>query len=243
MDFSVIIPAYNEKDRLPPFLAELLVEIGNAGLKGEIIIVDDGSSEAHRCVYSGLASGPGVTPVSVLRHERNLGKGAAIQTGFKAARGEWIGFVDADNAVPSSEVVRLLNISLSSSELDCVLGSRVFMLGYNIKRKFSRHFLGRIFATLLYFVLRIPVYDSQCGCKFFRKVTIMPLVALCREREYLFDVELIALGYLNKLRFLEVPINWREVAGSKVRIIQDSLKSFAGLWAVKKRVLRSARNR
>ena len=88
MDFSIIIPAFNEKDRLPKFLLSLVNDLNKINLNGEIIIVDDGSRNQDYQSYLTLQKTENI-PIVILRHQRNLGKGAAIQTGFKVAKGAW----------------------------------------------------------------------------------------------------------------------------------------------------------
>lgn len=239
MDFSIIIPAYNEKTRLPSFLSGLVRSIVDSRLDGEMIIVDDGSDEEnYRACAESVNRITGV-PARILRHQKNTGKGAAIKTGFMAAKGEWIGFADADGATSPEEVVRLLKTALCSASLDGVFGARVRMLGYDIDRRFSRHLSGRIFTTLAYLVNPIPFYDSQCGCKFFRRATCLRFIEMCREKQWLFDIEIISIGYFNNLKFLEVPISWRDMEGSKVHLVRDSFRMAVGVWKMKKRLERA----
>lgn len=233
-DFSIIIPTFNEKDRLPSFLSDLAGEISKSNLNGEIIIVDDGSTQENHKTYLKSIEAISQAAIKVLRHAKNKGKGAAIQTGFAASRADVIGFCDADGATSSQEVVRLLRIALSSPELDGVFGSRILMLGYTIDRRLIRHLSGRIFTTLAYLFFRIPVYDSQCGCKFFRKSRILPFLKMCKEEGYLFDIELIAIGYLNKLNFIEMPISWVDIPGSKVHLLKDGFEMGMGILRIRK---------
>lgn len=235
MDFSIVIPAFNEKERLSGFFLSLVDALSRINLEGEIIIVDDGSREEDHRSYLSLQDRHDV-PVTILRHPKNLGKGAAIKTGFEAAKGDWIGFVDADGATPAGEAARLIGIAVPSRDFDGVFGSRILMLGYKIKRKFIRYLSGRIFTTLVYLFFRIPVYDPQCGCKFFRRSRILPLFGLLREKGYLFDIEMIALGHEKKLNFLEVPVSWEEVPGGKLHFFKDGLKMLIGLFRIKRRL-------
>ena len=114
------------------------------------------------------------------------------------------------------------------------------MLGHKIRRKFIRYFTGRIFTTLVYLLLRIPVYDPQCGCKFFRRSSVLALFELSGEKGYLFDIEMIAFGYEKKMNFLEVPISWEEVPGGNLHFIKDGLKMLIGLWRIKRRLANKA---
>jgi|WetSurMetagenome_2_1015567.scaffolds.fasta_scaffold491102_2 dolichyl-phosphate beta-glucosyltransferase len=237
--FSIIIPAFNEKDRLPVFLSGLKEALSKERLQGEIIIVDDGSLPEHGKVYESLVGKTGAAEFRLIKHLKNKGKGAAIRTGFDSAKGEWLGFVDADGSTKPCEIIRLLKIVLSSCDLDGVFGARIRMLGYDVDRLFKRHFFGRIFTTLVYVCLRVPMYDSQCGCKFFRAEKIKPLLGLLREDGFLFDVELLSLGYRKGLRFLEVPISWHETGGSKVNMLTDGVKMVLGLFRVRRNLLKN----
>ncbi len=233
MNFSIIIPAYNEGHRLPAFLNDLFKELKNCHLTGEILIVDDGSRLSDVEVYKKLITSINHPHIKYLRLDPNQGKGAAIKHGFKKALGEWIGFADADGSTCASEVFRLAHMAAESS-LDGIFGSRVKMLGYHIERKLIRHLVGRVFTTFVSCILDVSVYDSQCGCKFFRRNKIINFIDTCKERGYLLDLELIVLGLKNNLRFLEVPIDWKEVAGSKVNILLDGIKMFLGILRIRK---------
>jgi len=236
MDFSIVIPALNEKTRLPPFLLALAKKLQEEPLNAEIIVVDDGGREGDYQAYLKTASSINNLPVKIVRHDKNQGKGAAIQTGFRNASGNWIGFVDADGSTSPQEIVRVIKTALSSPDSDGLFASRILMLGYNVDRRLIRHLSGRIFTTLAWIFLDIPVYDSQCGCKFFKKDKILPFLRLCQEQGYLLDLELIAIGYLSKLNFLEVPINWRHIPGSKVNLLSDSLKMALGILKIRSRL-------
>lgn len=235
-ELSLVIPAFNEKARLAPFLTGLVTQLQAARINAEIFVVDDGSAEEDHQAYQALARALPNIPVTVLRHPVNQGKGAAIRTGFQHSRGAWMGFADADGSTSAEEVVRVARLALQSSDLDGVFAARVVMLGRSVDRLHQRHLPGRIFATMAGVLLRIPVYDSQCGCKFFRRATVTPLLVLCREERWLFDIEIIALGYFKRLRWLEVPISWRDVPGSKVRVVSDGLRMAAGLWTIRARL-------
>ena len=235
-ELSIVIPAFNEKDRLPSFLQALSVCLAQLDVGGEILVVDDGSDPAHRLAYQALTRSITEAPIRVLTHSRNLGKGAAIRTGFQEAKGAWVGFADADGSTSAAEILRLAGIARSAPALDGVFGSRIMMLGYDVVRRTKRHLMGRIFASLAFACLRVPVYDSQCGCKWFRRSTVLPLLELCREQRWLLDIELITIGYRKRLRFLEVPISWRDVAASKVHVLRDGVRMAVGLWAIRKRL-------
>ena len=205
-------------------------------LSGELVIVDDGSTDCDYKSNAELVNSVNGVPINLLRHKKNKGKGAAVQTGFKEAKGTWIGFVDADGATAPEEILRLVKLGLSSKDLDGVFGSRIRMLGHNVDRKALRHYVGRVFATLASLLLAIPIYDSQCGCKFFRKSRILPILDICHEQGWLLDIELITIGYHKKLNFLEVPISWKDVPGAKIHLFKASLRMAYELLKMRKRL-------
>lgn len=236
VDASIVIPVFDEKDRVSPFLSSVAQRIPASGLNVELLVVDDGSRGDHVEAYQQLIASIQTVPLKLLRHSRNLGKGAAIRTGFRHARGVWMGFADADGSTSADEVLRVAQLAFSSRDLDGVFGARVMMLGQHVVRSYQRHVPGRVFATLVYLVLGIPVYDSQCGCKFFRRATVSPLLPLCAEQGWLFDVEIMALGYFKQLKFVEVPISWRDVPGTKVHVLRDGMRMATGLWQIRRRL-------
>jgi len=233
MNFSIIIPAFNEGHRLPAFLKDLSKELTASRWKGEIIVVDDGSRLSDVKIYQELISSLPHPQIKYVRLDPNQGKGAAIKHGFKQALGEWVGFADADGSTSASEVLRLAQIATESS-VDGVFGSRVKMLGYHIERKLIRHVTGRIFITWVSCILHVSVYDSQCGCKFFRKNKVMGFIDRCKEKGFLLDLELIVLGLKNNLKYIEVPIHWKEIPGSKVNILTDGIKMFWEILRIKR---------
>jgi len=234
--FSIVIPAYNEGERLPVFLKALAKAVAGLPFSGEIIVVDDGSRPEHHTQYQHVINEIRSSRIRLITTAQNQGKGAAIRRGFSEAVGVWIGYVDADGATPASEVSRLLEIAHAAQGLSGIFGSRVYMLGYQINRKVSRHLAGRLFVTMTHSLLGYVAYDSQCGCKFFRKSDIAPLLPLCAENGYLLDIELIALGLRRGLHFLEVPIRWTDIPGSKVSVIKDGISMLLGLWRIRRRL-------
>jgi len=242
---SLIIPAYNEKDRLPVYFHSLIAVLKQLPCKAEVLIVDDRSRFADQEVYRSLANEE-KDWVKVLSFEENRGKGAAIKAGFQQAQGEWVGFVDADGATSAEEVFRLINVAIHSprdggrrlgdTKLDAVFGSRIKLLGRAISRSPVRHATGRIFATLTARLFNIPVYDSQCGCKFFWKKSFIPVFEESTETGWLIDVELIALAYRKGLKMLEVPVSWHDVSGSKINLFSDGITMITGLFRLAQRL-------
>lgn len=222
MRVTVVIPCFNEEHRLD------LEACATATLPdGELrlLFVDDGSTDRTAAVLQEFCE---TAPRHrLLRLDRNSGKAEAVRRGVLAARDDApdaVGYWDADMATPLDELPRFVQLLHDEPELKLVMGSRVKILGAQIERQPHRQLLGRAFATAVSNLLRLDVYDTQCGAKLLRSDA--DLEALFGEpfgTDWIFDVELIARllrrwpqgrpeGLLR-----ELPLRrWRDVRGSKL---------------------------
>jgi dolichyl-phosphate beta-glucosyltransferase len=221
---TIVVPCFNEERRL--IGASFMPLIGQGGFR--VLFVDDGSTDGTLGVLRAACALLGES-ATILQLELNQGKAEAVRRGLRAALeagASVVGYLDADLATPASEMVRLVR-HLGEGGAQAALGSRVALLGRHIERKASRHYLGRVFATLASIILDLRVYDTQCGAKAF---AASPLLASVLEEPFnarwAFDVELIGrllagakgLPGLPKEAFLEMPLRvWTDVAGSKLR--------------------------
>lgn len=237
----LVVPCYNEEKRLSPgeFLASLEQDPNLHWL-----FVDDGSKDSTAQVIKTMQQ---QNPQRILFHQlaKNSGKGEAVRQGLLKAieeQADLTGYFDADLATPMSEVFRLLNIFQTRNKQKVLFGARVFLLGRNIDRKRWRFWLGRCFALVASQMLKLKVYDTQCGAKLIAHFDKLPI---CLEKPFdsswLFDVELIQRlikqGGLQVSDFFEEPLlQWTDVGGSKVKaraflvalkdLIKIKLKSF-----------------
>lgn len=224
---TIVIPCFNEARRLDG--AGFLAFAAEPRLS--LLFVDDGSTDATPALLEQLAAdlrAQGV-PAETLALEKNQGKGEAVRRGMVAALRREVdvaGYFDADLATPPAEMVRLVHTLLDRS-IDVAMGARVALLGRRIVRKAYRHYLGRAFATAASLILRLPVYDTQCGAKAFRHTPALE-AALGQpfSGRWAFDVELIGrllaggpgVAGLPVASFVEVPLReWRDVGGSTLR--------------------------
>lgn len=253
---SVILPAYNEAARLPVYLAAVRQYLQTRYRDcHEVIVVDDGSGDGLAGILDGLA--PAWPQLRVIRHAENQGKGAAVRTGMLAAGGELLLFADADGAAPIKEESRLAAAIRAGADL--AVGSRLaekvsgtffakhppgpagkrFLTPFHPPRR-SRHWLrglaGRLFAATARRLLRLPVRDTQCGFKMFRRDAGRRLFSLLCERRYLFDLEVLAQANMLGYRTAEVPISWREVPGGKFKLSQQFPKVLVDLWRLRCRL-------
>jgi len=220
----IVVPCYNEARRLPVADFQQFLDLPGA----ELLLVDDGSTDNTVEVLRGVCAGH-EGRAGLLECGKNRGKAEAVRRGMRAALeggAAYAGFWDADLATPLHDIAEFLAVLEARPEIDMVFGSRVKLLGRKVERHAVRHYLGRVFATAASMVLRMPVYDTQCGAKIFRAVPATASlfdVPFCSR--WVFDVEILA-RYIRKLgsssaaaaRIYEFPLMvWRDVAGSKVK--------------------------
>ena len=228
IELSLILPAYNEAARLPPYLRAIRAYLDARAVGPyEVIVVDDGSQDGlPELLNQFSADWPQLRWIG---HTQNLGKGAAVRTGVLAAQGASILFADADGATPIEEERRLSDAIREGADL--AIGSRR-MPGADTRRsrQFVRQLLGAAFAGLARRLLRLPVHDTQCGFKMFRADVGRRLFSMTTESRYLFDLELLVLAQRLSYKIVEVPINWREVPGGHLHPVRELPQIIAGLW-------------
>lgn len=240
---SIIVPCYNEAARLRS--AEFL-DFLNVHPRINFLFVDDGSRDFTWRILQEMET---LVPdrVRTMQLPKNAGKAEAVRQGMINAFDSgpsFVGFWDADLATPLSAIQEMHQILIDYPQHHAVFGARVQLLGHRIQRRAFRHYLGRTFATVASLVLRLPIYDTQCGAKLFRAT---PGFRSCLEdpfiSRWIFDVELIArmLKICQQERrdpheaFYELPLHdWDDVADSKVRP-RDFVRAINELWQIRRR--------
>ncbi len=237
MSTGVVIPCYNEGHRLDESEVRMLVEANV-----DVYLVDDGSTDDTLNLLHELKESFS-DKLSVISFVENLGKGEAVRHGLIRAiesGSSPVGYLDADFATSADEMIRLIR-RFSEQDVNVLLGSRWLHLGAEIKRNVVRHYLGRVFAIFASMILRMPLYDTQCGAKVFATSEVLShsLIVPFISR-WAFDVELLGrlkkYGYGND-DFYEEPLHrWIDVGGAKlklsdtVRIVVDLLR----LWRMQR---------
>jgi dolichyl-phosphate beta-glucosyltransferase len=228
---SIVIPAYNELERLPRYLPEVLSYA--AGIRGgaEVIVVDDGSKDATPEYVNSVASGD--PAVRLVRQNPNRGKGAAVQRGVLEAEGRYILFTDADGATPIAECSKLLDAGLAGA--DIVIGSRK-MGGHGVQRERSvlRNLVGSIFYRITNLLAVPGIEDTQCGFKLFSRSAARQIFPELRETGWAFDVEVLFLAQKFGMIIEELPVNWSAVEGSKIRP-KDAIRMLFALLRIRHR--------
>jgi len=222
----IVVPCYNEAKR---FAAQSFVAAALEDQTLAFLLVDDGSRDGTLALLQGLAQRY-PQQFHVLGLERNGGKAEAVRQGMLAAferAPELVGYLDADLATPIAELGPMRALFAERAELEVALGSRVGLLGRDVVRTPSRHYLGRVFASLASVLLELTVYDTQCGAKLFRNTAaVRSVFAEPFSVSWTFDVEILARlaqlardGAIAPLArcAVEVPLRrWRDVSGSKL---------------------------
>jgi dolichyl-phosphate beta-glucosyltransferase len=244
---TIVVPCYNEAHRLP---SEKFVEFVHEQHDIDLLFVNDGSTDNTIEILDRLQRVCG-SAVTLLNKKVNGGKAETVRDGMVRAielgRSGFVGFWDADLATPLSAISQLRQELIDNPHLQMVFGSRIRLLGRHVHRKAVRHYLGRVFATVVSIMLRLPVYDTQCGAKIFRitpelaKVVSEPFIS-----RWVFDVEIIARfialnhgdTHLLHDTVYEYPLErWEDVAGSKVKP-GDFLLAFLDTFRIYTKYLR-----
>jgi dolichyl-phosphate beta-glucosyltransferase len=223
-DLSIVIPAYNEERRLPPTLARVREYLGALPLAFEIVVVDDGSRDAT----SEVARAQGAT---VVRNERNRGKGFAARRGMLLARGRRRLMTDADLSTPIEDLERLM--ARLDEGYDVAIASRA-LPGSNVEVRQSayREAMGRLFNRCVR-VLAVPgLHDTQCGFKLFSAAAAEGSFAPLRLDGFSFDVEALFVARRLGYRIAEVPVTWRNDEASRVGSL-NGLRAFLDLGRIR----------
>lgn len=231
---SLIIPAYNEAARLPPYLEAVRRYLHERYRDAyEVIVVNDGSRDGLREILAHTAAD--WPELAVIEHETNRGKGAAVRTGMLAGRGRRLLFADADGATPIDQEAGLSEALDAGA--DVAIGSRLLDApGLTRRRTWSRGLAGRLFARLARWWLGITVRDTQCGFKMFRREAGRQLFSQARESGYLFDLELLVLARRLDLRVAEVPVAWADVPGGHLSVVRSLPSILLALWRLRRRL-------
>ncbi len=233
-ELSIVLPAYNESQRLPKYLAEIKDYLEPRQHDShEVIVVDDGSDDGLGDVVATWRAG--WPALRIMTHAVNYGKGAAVRTGMLAACGERLLFADADGATPIAEEAKLR--AALEDGADVAVGSRLLAApGTRRRRAPMRAVAGKVFATWARWWLHVPVRDTQCGFKMFRHDVARELFENSSEPGYLFDLELLALAQRLGYRIAEVPVHWTEIPGGHLSLVRMLPGIIHGMWRLRRRL-------
>jgi glycosyltransferase involved in cell wall biosynthesis len=229
---SIVIPAYNEEQRLPSTLSAVFSYLGAREWRfAEVLVVDDGSSDGTARVVEEFSRWH--PQLRLLKNPGNRGKGYSVRHGVLEAGGEWVLFTDADLSAPIEELDKLL-AACRERRASVAIGSRALDRSLIVvHQSFLRENAGRIFNLLLRLATGLPFHDTQCGFKLFEVAAAREVFRRQRLERFGFDAEVLFIARLLGYHSLEVPVRWSHAEGTKVRMFRDSSAMFLDLARVR----------
>jgi len=233
LDLTVVVPAYNEQDRLPKMLDECLEFLEGRSSTYEVILVDDGSSDATSQVGLGYVDTYGEDKVRVLTLGRNRGKGGAVRMGMLRARGRNLLFADADGATSFPDLTKLEEAmeTLEEGGHGVVCGSRAHLEDESIaQRTIIRTILMVGFHACVWIFAVRTVKDTQCGFKLLKRKSAEVLFTTLHIERWAFDVEMLKVAEMLGIPLAEVSVRWQEIEGSKLSPLLDAIQMFRDIF-------------
>lgn len=223
---SIVVPAFNEAARIGATLRTILEYLESHVPGGELIVVDDGSTDNTREVAEQSFHHHSRVNARCIGYERNRGKGYAVRTGLLAAAAPVALFSDADLSTPITETPKLVG-PIERGLRDLTFGSRALdrsLIG--VHQPWRREQGGKLFNLIVKVATGMPYWDTQCGFKAFSMRACRPIIEAARIDRFGFDVELLYVAQLAGLRLEEIPVRWDHNEGSKISVMRDSLRMF-----------------
>ncbi len=230
---SVVIPAYNEAERILPTVGAIAAHMSSRHEPWELIVADDGSKDNTVELLNRL----GLANMRVLVADKNGGKGKAVRRGVLAARGEYVLFADADQSTPIEQFDSLL-APLMRGKYDIVIGSRAHLDATATRKSGLRQLMSWGLNILVRAFSRIEIRDTQCGFKLFKMDVARDLFSRQLMDGFSFDLELLYLAAKCRYRVLELPVEWIDAPGSKVDAKKVSIEFLRDLYKIRSNDLR-----
>lgn len=229
--YSIVVPAYNEAERIGVSLERMLAYIEEAKWSAEIIVVNDGSRDTTATVVKEFAARSPI--VRLIENPGNRGKGYTVRHGILSASGQFLLFTDADLSSPIEEAPKLL-AQIESGAADIAIGSRYLQSELQTRKQpIHRRMLGRTFNIALRVILGLSYVDTQCGFKAFNRKAGNAIFPNMRIERWGFDPEILFLAKRYGLRVVEVPVSWAHDHRSKINPIRDGTRMFGELMRVR----------
>ncbi len=232
IDISVVIPAYNEKERIVPTIGAFAAHLSHRSVSWELIVSDDGSTDETRELVGMLDH----ANIRVLETEANTGKGGAVARGVAAARGDKILFADADCSTPAHELSRLVDALDGGAHV--AIGSRAASGAQVENRSGLRRLMTFGLRMLVRLGLGIPARDTQCGFKLFDADAARRLFAAQTIEGFAFDLEVLYLAERLGMKVAELPVEWHDAPGSKVDARREVVNFLRAIVRIRYNALR-----
>jgi dolichyl-phosphate beta-glucosyltransferase len=233
-DLSIIIPSFNEEQRLPDTLRKIAAYVRERRPDTEVIVVDDGSTDKTATVARSYQAR--IPLLRVLSNGTNRGKGFSVRHGSLEARGNIVLFTDADLSSPIEEGEKLL---ARLATHDVAIGSRAVDRSLiEAHQSAFRESAGIVFNRIVRIILRLPFVDTQCGFKAFRRERCRIIFEQQTIERFGFDPELLYLARHHGLSTIEVPVRWAHSPATKVSMLKDSVQMFLDVFVIRWNALR-----
>jgi glycosyltransferase involved in cell wall biosynthesis len=228
--YSIVIPAYNERERIGSTLEKVLAYVHSKGWDAEVIVVNDGSRDnTADIVQSFAAKDPAL---HLIENPGNHGKGYSVRNGMLHARGRIVLFSDADLSSPIEESVKLF--AALEAGADIAIGSRWLKAELQTQRQpLHRQLFGRIFNLLLRITLGLQFADTQCGFKAFKRAASQAIFPWQKIERWGFDPEILFLAHKFGFKVAEVPVAWGHSGGARINPLIDGARMFQEMLRIR----------
>lgn len=229
--YSIIIPAYNEAERIDASLDRILSYIAESRWSAEIIVVNDGSRDQTSQVVQEYSRRNPI--IRVLENPGNRGKGYSVRNGMLNASGQVLLFTDADLSSPIEEANKLFAV-IENGQADVAIGSRYLQSELQTRKQpLHRRMLGRAFNVALRTILGLSYVDTQCGFKAFNRKAVTTIFPNMKIERWGFDPEILFLARRYGLRVAEVPVSWAHDHRSKISPMRDGTRMLGELLRIR----------
>jgi dolichyl-phosphate beta-glucosyltransferase len=227
---SIVVPAYNESERISAALERVLAYTAKCGWNAEVIVVNDGSQDATADIVRALAEKN--PALRLLENPGNRGKGYSVRNGMLHAHGQVLLFSDADFSSPIEEAGKLFGAIAAGA--DIAIGSRWLQTELQVRKQpLHRQLFGRMFNLALRLVLGLHFKDTQCGFKAFTRRAASTVFPLQNIERWGFDPELLYLAKKFELKIVEVPVAWAHRDGTRLNPIPDGIRMLGEMFRIR----------
>lgn len=233
-DLSIIITCCNESRILKPAIDRLMRLFNLTKLNFEIVIVDDYSTDGSRGYIRNLESE--YKQITAIFHEKNRGRGAAAATGIKASHGRVVGFNDLDFSTDPIYIIKLYDEIINGA--DIATAARVYKLNCGSINVLHRYALHKGYKALIKLIFRTPLIDTETGCKFFNRQSILKYIDEIKDNRWFWDTEVMLRGYYRGMKISEVPSLFirQHSTGSTVKVFRDVMRYLVSVFKFYKEI-------